>query len=105
VKVFYGESFDHFIASGSFLAPAAVILVTIILVRVHPEPADACCKCFEDGVAFAGVFIGVKLGQWRMPVVKNMRNQNDSGPIFLAIIKMSFMIVLGMPFISAVLFS
>jgi hypothetical protein len=104
VKVFYGDSFDAFITSGSWLAPLAVIIVTIIFVRIHPEPADACCKCFEDGVAFAGVFIGVKLGQWRNPFESQMRNQALSGPAFLTIIKMSFTIFLGTSFPNGLLF-
>lgn len=51
----YGESFT----------PILVIMFTIlVLVRIHPEPADA-CPCFDDGVAFAAVIGGIELGCWR----------------------------------------
>jgi hypothetical protein len=43
----------------------SILLVSIvILVRLHPEPADA-CPCFDDGVAFAGVVIGQYFAFWR----------------------------------------
>jgi len=40
-----------------------VIATVLVLVRIHPEPADP-CPCFDDGVAFAGVIIGVDIGHW-----------------------------------------
>ena len=63
VQCLYGDKFDHFIHTGSFKAPAVVILIILVLVRIHPEPADD-CPCFDDSVAFAGVMIGVELGNW-----------------------------------------
>ncbi|CAF9942290.1 hypothetical protein IMSHALPRED_003459 [Imshaugia aleurites] len=63
VQCLYGDNFDHFIHAGSFKAPAVVILIILVLVRIHPEPADD-CPCFDDSVAFAGVMIGVELGNW-----------------------------------------
>ena len=63
VQCLYGEAFDHFIHSGSFKEPAMVMLIILVLVRIHPEPADN-CPCFDDSVAFAGVSIGVELGNW-----------------------------------------
>ena len=59
----YGDRFDKFIYTGSIRAPAIVLLIILILVRVHPEPADD-CPCFDDSVAFAGVMIGVEFGYW-----------------------------------------
>lgn len=54
---------DTFVFGDSF-APILITLVTIlVLVRIHPEPADA-CPCFDDGVAFAAVIGGVELGGW-----------------------------------------
>jgi len=95
VKVGYGDILDDFVTSGGWWAPISVIAATIFLVRIHPEPADACCKCFEDGVAFAGVFIGVKLGQWRSPVllrpVPEVPNATPSIKVIQAVVK----IVLG----------
>ena len=63
VQCLYGDKFDHFIHTGSFKAPAVVILIILVLVRIHPEPADD-CPCFDDSVAFAGVMVGVELGNW-----------------------------------------
>lgn len=59
----YGDEFDKFIYNGSIKAPVIVILVILVLVRIHPEPADD-CPCFDDSVAFAGVMIGVEFGNW-----------------------------------------
>ena len=59
----YGDAFDHFIHSGSWEAPAIVTLVILLLVRIHPEPADD-CPCFDDSVAFSGVTIGIESGNW-----------------------------------------
>ena len=92
----YGESLDTFIAEGSWYGPLTVVVVTILLVRLHPEPADACCKCFEDGVAFAGVFIGVKIGQWRNPAMYNATIAGlDSTHMTIFFLKVAVKLVLG----------
>jgi len=98
VKITYGNAFESFIFHGSIWAPITVLVVTIFLIRIHPEPADACCKCFEDGVAFAGVFIGVKFGQWRNRVLNSsvgglQMSPNDS--ISVLFLKLILQIVLG----------
>ena len=59
----YGEAFDNYIHSGSFKGTATFILIMLVLVRLHPEPADD-CPCFDDSVAFAGVMIGIEFGTW-----------------------------------------
>src|SRR5208282_6780560 len=72
---------------------------TILLIRIHPEPADACCKCFEDGVAFAGVFIGVKFGMWRNPVLNiHGESTSDTAPIVISLLKLLIKIVIGTKF-------
>lgn len=92
----YGGYLDAFITSGSLWAPFAVTVVTTFLIRIHPEPADACCKCFEDGVAFAGVFIGVKVGQWRNPVLNTQAGiASRITPMAIVLLKSATMIVLG----------
>ena len=63
IQCLYGDTFDDFIYSGSFEAPLIVVLVILVLVRIHPEPADD-CPCFDDSVAFAGVTCGIELGNW-----------------------------------------
>lgn len=63
IQCSYGDAFDDFIYHGSIKAPIIVILIILVLVRIHPEPADD-CPCFDDSVAFAGVMIGAELGNW-----------------------------------------
>ncbi|KAK3172382.1 hypothetical protein OEA41_005703 [Lepraria neglecta] len=63
IQCLYGDNFDHFIHTGTFKAPTIVVLIILVLVRIHPEPADD-CPCFDDSVAFAGVMIGIELGNW-----------------------------------------
>ncbi|KAI9821927.1 MAG: hypothetical protein M1827_002509 [Pycnora praestabilis] len=63
VHVAYGDVFDSYMYSGSWTPPLVVAAIVIILVRIHPEPADD-CPCFDDGVAFAGVVIGIEYGAW-----------------------------------------
>ncbi|KAL8895789.1 MAG: hypothetical protein Q9192_003443 [Flavoplaca navasiana] len=59
----YGGKLDEFMFQGTAVAPILLVIVILILVRVHPEPADD-CPCFDDSVAFAGVMIGVEVGNW-----------------------------------------
>ena len=63
IQCLYGEIFDHFIYTGTFKSPIIVVLIILVLVRIHPEPADD-CPCFDDSVAFAGVMIGIEIGNW-----------------------------------------
>ncbi len=59
----YGAQIDRYLHGSSWGAAATVVLVIIVLIRVHPEPADD-CPCFDDSVSFAGVMIGIELGGW-----------------------------------------
>ncbi|ROW08599.1 hypothetical protein VPNG_06188 [Cytospora leucostoma] len=65
VEFYYGGAFDAYLQTSGWSAPFLVFVVIIILVRVHPEPADD-CPCFDDSVAFAGVMIGLEVGLWHM---------------------------------------
>lgn len=62
-EFYYGPPLDAYMHSSSWWAPVIAGLVIVILVRIHPEPADD-CPCFDDSVAFAGVVIGLELGTW-----------------------------------------
>ena len=42
-----------------------VMLTIIVLIRVHPEPADD-CPCFDDSVCFAGVLMGLEAATWHL---------------------------------------
>lgn len=63
VQLTYGEAFDLWVCQGPYLHPLIAILVVLLLVRIHPEPADD-CPCFDDSVCFAGVIIGCEIGLW-----------------------------------------
>lgn len=46
IQCSYGTALDDFIYKGSLQAPLIIMLTIIILVRIHPEPADD-CPCFD----------------------------------------------------------
>lgn len=60
----FGELFDTWAIEGPIKNIVIVSLLTLVMVRVHPEPADD-CPCFDDTLAFSGVFIGIQFGAWR----------------------------------------
>lgn len=64
VEFYYGPPIDLWLREQPFTAIAVMWLAIIILIRIHPEPADD-CPCFDDSVAFAGVVIGLELGTWQ----------------------------------------
>lgn len=63
VQCFYGETFDEWLHSGELMRVLLVVLIILVLVRIHPEPADD-CPCFDDSISFAGVVIGCEFGNW-----------------------------------------
>lgn len=63
LECLFVDDFDAFIQEGSIKSLAIVILLILLLVRLHPEPADD-CPCFDDSVAFAGVLCGAEIGNW-----------------------------------------
>lgn len=65
VEFYYAPIFEAFLHSHGWIALLIVALAIIVLVRVHPEPADD-CPCFDDSVAFSGVMIGLEVASWRL---------------------------------------
>ncbi|KAI1328558.1 PAP2-domain-containing protein [Xylariaceae sp. FL0255] len=63
VEFFYGPPLFEYLLENGWAAILIFVLVVIVLVRVHPEPADD-CPCFDDSVCFAGVVIGLEFGLW-----------------------------------------
>ncbi|KAI0017744.1 PAP2-domain-containing protein [Xylariomycetidae sp. FL0641] len=63
IEFYYGPALDLLLRENSGTAVCAIVLLIIVLVRIHPEPADD-CPCFDDSVAFAGVMIGLEVGTW-----------------------------------------
>jgi dihydrosphingosine 1-phosphate phosphatase len=62
VEYYYGPPLEIYLQSG-WVPVFVAVLTIIVLVRVHPEPADD-CPCFDDSVCFAGVMIGLEVGTW-----------------------------------------
>ena len=60
------DDLNNFIAVESAKPLFIALLFIVVLVRIHPEPADD-CPCFDDSVAFAGVFCGAELANWHYP--------------------------------------
>lgn len=63
LEFYYGPVFDEYMHTSSWIATVISGAVVLVLVRIHPEPADD-CPCFDDSVAFAGVVIGLEFGTW-----------------------------------------
>ncbi|ODQ66053.1 hypothetical protein NADFUDRAFT_24089 [Nadsonia fulvescens var. elongata DSM 6958] len=55
-----GAIYDSFVTSGSYYAFISIPIV-LVLVKIHPEPADN-CPCYDDAVAFMGVVMGADIG-------------------------------------------
>lgn len=64
VQFYYGPALDQYILYASLKGILVIPLVILVLVRIHPEPADD-CPCFDDSVAFAGVTLGADMASWR----------------------------------------
>lgn len=63
LQLAFGDPFDDFVSEGLWIRPAIVIVVLMLAVRFHPEPADN-CPCYDDSVSFAGVMAGIEVGHW-----------------------------------------
>ena len=63
IECWHGDNYAKYLYTSSAKAPLIVILTMLVLVRIHPEPADD-CPCFDDSVAFAGVVCGIEAGNW-----------------------------------------
>lgn len=97
-QILLGDAFDRWILFGPAWNIMLAILIILVLVRTHPEPADD-CPCFDDSVAFAGVFIGVQVGEWHSGFLPWARSLDLPGPPFdldrLGILKAAMRIILG----------
>lgn len=80
VQCLYGAAFDEYLLSGTIKEVLVVTLIIIALIRVHPEPADA-CPCFDDSVAFAGVTIGIEAGTWHYAQTKYALSEPIPGTV------------------------
>ena len=71
---------EAFIQDGHLTAITIVVLIILVLVRIHPEPADD-CPCFDDSVAFAGVLCGVEGGGWHFSQTSYAWNDKVLGTV------------------------
>lgn len=65
---------DAALSDNGWSAVLLFVLAIIILIRIHPEPADD-CPCFDDSVSFSGVVIGLECASWHY-------NNGPSQPAF-----------------------
>jgi dihydrosphingosine 1-phosphate phosphatase len=63
IEFYYGPPLDAYMHASPWYAPSIAALIIIVLVRIHPEPADD-CPCVDDSIAFAGVYIGLEFASW-----------------------------------------
>lgn len=63
IEWWFAPNFESYLHASDWSGPLIIALFIIVLVRVHPEPADD-CPCFDDSVAFSGVIIGVEAASW-----------------------------------------
>lgn len=80
VQCLYGRDFDTWLCAGELQQVIIVVLVVLVLVRIHPEPVDD-CPCFDDSVAFAGVFIGIQAGGWHFATTSYALSEPTPGTV------------------------
>ena len=76
IQYIYGDAFDRHVQSASIGDAAAILLIILIFVRLHPVPVDN-CPCFDDSVAFAGTVLGAEYGSWQFIGVDSQSNQTQ----------------------------
>ncbi|KIX10441.1 uncharacterized protein Z518_01523 [Rhinocladiella mackenziei CBS 650.93] len=91
VQCFYGEMFDEWLMAGDLKRVALVVLIILVLVRVHPEPADD-CPCFDDSVSFAGVIIGCEYGVWHFAQTSYAWSYPAKGTVPFNLAKMGYVV-------------
>jgi dihydrosphingosine 1-phosphate phosphatase len=90
----YGDAFDHYIHTAVQKDIFIMVLAILVLVRIHPEPADN-CPCFDDSVAFAGVVIGVEFGSWHFSNTDYAWSQPVPGTVPFDFESMSWIVIVA----------
>jgi dihydrosphingosine 1-phosphate phosphatase len=91
VECKYGPAFETYIHTTGPKAVIFVFLVILILVRIHPEPADD-CPCFDDSVAFAGVVMGVEYGTWHFARTSYSWSEPGPGTVPYSLSEMGYLL-------------
>ncbi|OAL36044.1 hypothetical protein AYO20_04706 [Fonsecaea nubica] len=94
VQCLYGEAFDDWLHGGDLKRVVLVVLIILVLVRIHPEPADD-CPCFDDSVSFAGVMIGCEYGVWHFARTSYAWSNPTRGTIPFDLEKMGWVMTLA----------
>ena len=99
VEFYFVRLYERTLVNGNVEGVLIITLISLVLVRIHPEPADD-CPCFEDSVAFMAVYSGIEVGNWHFAHT-NM-SWDEPGPATvpytwedLGLVKTTARIVLG----------
>ena len=91
VECKYGSTFEGYIHTTGPKAIIIVILIIMVLVRIHPEPADD-CPCFDDSVAFAAVVAGVEYGNWHFATTSYSWSEPGPGTVPYSLAEMGYLV-------------
>lgn len=92
VQCRWGEEFDDWLVAGNLKRVVLVVLIILVLVRIHPEPADD-CPCFDDSVSFAGVMIGCQYAVWHFARTSYAWSYPAKGTVPFDLWKMGWIVV------------
>lgn len=84
LQLAFGEPFDEWVASGSWVNPMIVVFFLLLAVRFHPEPADN-CPCYDDSVSFAGVMVGIEVAHWHFATTSYTDPNGPPGTVYFSL--------------------
>lgn len=87
----FGGVLEDYLHSAGPKAIIIVVLITFVLIRIHPEPADD-CPCFDDSVAFAAVVIGVEFGSWHFAKTTYAWSEPGPGTVPYSLAEMGYLV-------------
>lgn len=100
IQYAFGLVIEDCLVSATGTQIMLFVLAILVLIRIHPEPADD-CPCFDDSVAFAGVSLGVNVAYWHSSQssisLANPSYDHESS----SVVKTALRIVLGVGIIFA----
>ncbi|KAF9891843.1 hypothetical protein FE257_003328 [Aspergillus nanangensis] len=97
VQYTFDAEIHEFADSANALQVAFFVVIVLICVRIHPEPADD-CPCFDDSVAFAAVLLGTQVGYWHVALRSaegDYRGHLPNGLADMGILKTTLRLVFG----------
>lgn len=91
VECNYGGALEDYLHSVGPKAVVIIVLITFVLIRIHPEPADD-CPCFDDSVSFAAVVIGVEFGSWHFAKTTYAWSEPGPGTVPYSLTQMGYLV-------------